>query len=102
MRTRLAQASALVHTSVASQRPLENICVQQNRRVTVLQQDFVCFSKIYHAPRRRNQSTFAAAVRAAQIFKNGNKDTNLPGGVQIDPFRTVGKEMKFLTKNIQQ
>ena len=102
MRTRLAQASALVHTSVASQRPLENICVQQNRRVTVLQQDFVCFSKIYHAPRRRNQSTFAAAVRVAQIFKNGNKDSNLPGGVQIDPFRTVGKEMKFLTKNIQR
>lgn len=102
MRSRLAQASALVQTSVVSQCPPENICLQQYRRITLHQQDFVCFSKLYHAPRRRSQSTFAAAVRVAQIFKNGSKDTNLPGGVQIDPFRTVAKEMKFLTKNIQQ
>ncbi|OCK81215.1 hexaprenyl pyrophosphate synthetase Coq1 [Lepidopterella palustris CBS 459.81] len=54
----------------------------------------------YHPSRRRNQSNWAAAMSAASgIFSNG-PDPNSPIGV--DPFRTVAKEMKFLTKNIRQ
>jgi hexaprenyl-diphosphate synthase len=63
----------------------------QNPKVTTL----------YHPSRRRNQSSWAAAVSAAQtIFNAPAPDPNAP--ISIDPFRTVAKEMKFLTGNIRQ
>ena len=57
---------------------------------------------------RRHQSAVAAAVRAAQTYLSGGVGSGndrasppLPGGVQVDPFRSVAKEMKFLTTNIR-
>lgn len=43
-------------------------------------------------------------MQAAQTFFDNGAKTNpiLPGGVKIDPFRTVAKEMKGLTSNIRQ
>jgi hexaprenyl-diphosphate synthase len=55
----------------------------------------------YHPSRRRNQSSWAAAVSAAQtIFNAPAPDPNSP--ISVDPFRAVAKELKFLTKNIRQ
>ena len=56
---------------------------------------------LYHPSRRREQSSWAAAVTAAQtIFNAPAPDPNAP--ISVDPFRTVAKEMKFLTGNIRQ
>ena len=53
--------------------------------------------------RRRSQSTWAQAVSAAQHVLNGGIKTDSSfAGVSVDPLRIVAKEMKFLTKNIQQ
>ncbi|KAL8973329.1 MAG: hypothetical protein Q9183_000022 [Haloplaca sp. 2 TL-2023] len=53
--------------------------------------------------RRRHQSTLAQAISAAEhVFSNGSQPKPSEHGVSVDPLRIVGKEMKFLTKNIQQ
>ena len=53
--------------------------------------------------RRRLQSTLAQAVSAAQhVFNGAPKPDARFAGVSVDPLRIVGKELKFLTKNIQQ
>ena len=51
---------------------------------------------------QRPQSTWSQAASTAQTILNGssNQDKRL-AGLAIDPLRIVGKEMKFLTKNIQ-
>ena len=53
--------------------------------------------------RRRHQSSWAQAVDTAQTILNGqtSQDQRL-AGIVVDPLRIVGKEMKFLTKNIRQ
>ena len=57
----------------------------------------------YPPARRRGQSTWAQAVSAAQHVLNGGIKTDSSfAGVSVDPLRIVAKEMKFLTKNIQQ
>ncbi|KAL8802485.1 MAG: hypothetical protein Q9182_003793 [Xanthomendoza sp. 2 TL-2023] len=57
----------------------------------------------YPPARRRDQSTWAQAVSAAQhVFNNAEKSSDAFPGISVDPLRIVGKEMKFLTKNIQQ
>lgn len=54
----------------------------------------------YHPTRRRDVSPFGAAVSAAQtLFKGLPK---APPGISVDPLRMVGKELKFLTKNLRQ
>jgi hexaprenyl-diphosphate synthase len=58
-------------------------------------------STLYHPSRRRTQSNWGAAVAAAQhVFNAPAPDPNAP--ISVDPFRTVAKEMKFLTSNIRQ
>lgn len=53
--------------------------------------------------RRRTQSTLAEAVSVARnILRNGRKQDDAFGAVTVDPLRVVGKELKFLRKNIQQ
>ncbi|MDI1485161.1 MAG: coq1 putative hexaprenyl diphosphate synthase [Ramalina farinacea] len=54
-------------------------------------------------PSRRQQSSWAQAVNTAQTILNGqsSQDQRL-AGIAVDPLRIVGKEMKFLTKNIRQ
>ncbi|KAL9635731.1 MAG: hypothetical protein Q9164_003276 [Protoblastenia rupestris] len=57
----------------------------------------------YHPTRRRSQSTWAQAVSTAQTILNGDlKSDSRLAGISVDPLRIVGKEMKFLTKNISQ
>ncbi|KAL9109650.1 MAG: hypothetical protein Q9227_005687 [Pyrenula ochraceoflavens] len=74
---------------------------------------FQCQVRLFHrrvsgavVPRavlRRQQSTFAAAVSAAQnVFSHALPGQKPPKDVTIDPLRTVGKELKFLNKNIRQ
>ncbi|KAL2866001.1 proteasome regulatory particle lid subunit RPN3 [Aspergillus lucknowensis] len=59
-----------------------------------------CQIRQYHPTRRKDVSPFGAAVSAAQtIFKGLPKG---PPGISVDPLRIVGKELKFLTKNIRQ
>ena len=54
------------------------------------------------ANQKRDQSTWAQAVSVAQdILRNGGKKDTILAGVSVDPLRVVGKEMKFLTKNIR-
>ena len=57
-------------------------------------------SRKYHPSKRRNVSPFGAAVSAAQTIFKGLPSA--PPGVSVDPLRIVGKELKFLTKNIRQ
>lgn len=53
--------------------------------------------------RQRHQSTLAQVVSAAQnAFNGGPQADPRLSGVSVDPLRIVGKELKFLTKNIQQ
>ncbi|CAF9907268.1 MAG: coq1 putative hexaprenyl diphosphate synthase [Alectoria fallacina] len=57
----------------------------------------------YPPARRRHQSTLAQAVSAAQhVFNGAPKTDPRLAGVSVDPLRIVGKELKFLTSNIQQ
>ncbi|KKK18927.1 hypothetical protein ARAM_007159 [Aspergillus rambellii] len=59
-----------------------------------------CQTRKYHPTRRKDVSPFGAAVSAAQtLFKGLPK---APPGISVDPLRMVGKELKFLTKNIRQ
>ncbi|KAF6241099.1 hypothetical protein HO173_000893 [Letharia columbiana] len=63
----------------------------------------LCSTTQYPPARRRHQSTLAQAVSAAQHVLNGTPKTDPRlAGVSVDPLRIVGKELKFLTKNIQQ
>ena len=60
-------------------------------------------AQLYHPARRRNQSTFAqAAAVAHNIIDNRPKTDPALAGLAIDPLRTVGKELKFLTRDIRQ
>ncbi|KAL5046411.1 hypothetical protein BDW71DRAFT_197597 [Aspergillus fruticulosus] len=61
---------------------------------------FKFHARKYHPSRRKDASPFGAAVSAAQtLFKGLPK---APPGISVDPLRIVGKELKFLTKNIRQ
>ena len=60
-------------------------------------------SNAQYPPARRRQSTLAQAVSIAQnVFNGAPKIDPRLGGISVDPLRIVGKELKFLTKNIQQ
>ena len=52
---------------------------------------------------KRHQSAWAAAVNAVQNTLSSNLPNNSSSNnVTIDPLKVVGKELKFLTKNIRQ
>lgn len=55
--------------------------------------------KEYHDSTRRSNAGVAAAVSAAKQMFNGPPPS---GPMGIDPLRSVAKEMKFMTGNIQQ
>ncbi|KAE8351481.1 isoprenoid synthase domain-containing protein [Aspergillus coremiiformis] len=57
-------------------------------------------TRAYHPTRRKSVSPFGAAVTAAQTLFQGLPKA--PPGISVDPLRIVGKELKFLTKNIRQ
>ncbi|BDD63307.1 hypothetical protein MAP00_008217 [Monascus purpureus] len=102
MRARAIAASGLILCSrtASSSSSSSSICWK------CLHDDF-CATRIhlqsrnYHPTRRKNGSPFSAAVSAAQaIFTKGLPKA--PPGISVDPLRIVGKELKFLTKNIRQ
>ena len=51
--------------------------------------------------RRRKQSTWAAAVSAVQNTFSEVLPSRASGDVTVDPLRLLGKELKFLNKNIR-
>ncbi|KAL6707797.1 coq1 putative hexaprenyl diphosphate synthase [Coniothyrium glycines] len=59
----------------------------------------ICVSTLHHQPRRRAQSSWAAAVNVAQNIMS-SPPPDAP--IKMDPFQTVAREMKFLTGNIRQ
>lgn len=96
MKVRTAPASGLVLSSRAA--PSTSICWQCLRND--LSNQIQLQSRKYHPSRRKDAPPFGAAVSAAQtIFKGLPK---APPGISVDPLRIVGKELKFLTKNIRQ
>lgn len=75
------------------------ICRQCLRNDFLLDQ-YQFQTRKYHPSRRKDASPFGAAVSAAQtLFKGLPK---APPGISVDPLRIVGKELKFLSKNIRQ
>ena len=53
--------------------------------------------------RVRHQSALAQAVSVARrVIGNGEQEDPRLAGVNVDPLRVVGKEMRFLTRNIRQ
>lgn len=101
MRVRTAPASGLVLSSRATTpATTPSICRQCLRNDLLYTQLQLQQSRKYHPTRRKDASPFGAAVSAAQtIFKGLPK---APPGISVDPLRIVGKELKFLTKNIRQ
>ena len=57
----------------------------------------------YPPARRRHQTTWTQAVSLAQtLLKSSSKAEEILAGAAVDPLRTVGKELKFLSRNIRQ
>ncbi|KAI9881222.1 MAG: coq1 putative hexaprenyl diphosphate synthase [Pleopsidium flavum] len=98
MKIRSSRASTLVNRSFSAFRSralLGTQCLHTPTFASSIPQN-----GYYHPTRRRQQSTWAAAVSVAQnLLNNGDRGSGM--GVSVDPLRIVGKEMKFLTKNIQ-
>ncbi|KAJ5198328.1 Terpenoid synthase [Penicillium cinerascens] len=95
MRARTLSATGLAITRTSS----TSVCTQCLRDDLLLSHLSIQ-SRKYHPTRRRDVSPFGAAVSAAQtIFKGMPK---APPGISVDPLRIVGKELKFLSKNIRQ
>ncbi|KAE8342929.1 hypothetical protein BDV24DRAFT_150195 [Aspergillus arachidicola] len=94
---RAVPASGLVLPSRVT--PATSICWQ------CLRNDLISIqinsqTRAYHPTRRKSASPFGAAVTAAQTLLKGLPKA--PPGISVDPLRIVGKELKFLTKNIRQ
>ncbi|KAI9374637.1 isoprenoid synthase domain-containing protein [Aspergillus egyptiacus] len=98
MKSRTVPARRLVLASPLTPQTA-SICWQCLRNDLILKQNQFQTRK-YHPTRRKNASPFGAAVSAAQtLFKGLPK---APAGISVDPLRIVGKELKFLSKNIRQ
>src|SRR3954469_18871297 len=96
MGARTVSASGLILSSRPTATSVCTQCLRDDLRLTQV----ALQSRKYHPTRRRDASPFGAAVSAAQtIFKGMPK---APAGISVDPLRIVGKELKFLTKNIRQ
>ncbi|KAL8693943.1 MAG: hypothetical protein Q9218_001301 [Villophora microphyllina] len=102
MRIRLEPARSLVNSSYSAN-PQHNVCLRCLQTQPGLSKTSLNTRTGYPPARRRDQSTWTQAVSAAEhIFNGGAKTDSAFAGVSMDPLRIVGKEMKFLTKNIQQ
>ncbi|KAI9928008.1 hypothetical protein AWENTII_012329 [Aspergillus wentii] len=98
MRARTLSTSGLMLASrtTPSSTPICYQCLRNDILAAQIQPQI----RKYHPSRRKDASPFGAAVSAAQtIFKGLPK---APPGISVDPLRMVGKELKFLTKNIRQ
>lgn len=98
MKSRQAAARAFSSSSVIQQR-----CPGCLRPLAPVNGRQRTFGTYYNPARRRGQSTWAQAVFAAQhiLGSESRADSRLEG-LSVDPLQVVGKEMRFLTQNIQQ
>jgi hexaprenyl-diphosphate synthase len=81
--------------------PTSNICADCLVR-RHLPAYFPPSSRLFSSARRR-QSAWGAAVAAVQnSISEVLPNQQAPGNITIDPLRIVGKELKFLNKNIRQ
>jgi hexaprenyl-diphosphate synthase len=99
MRSRAVRASSgLLLTHQATPTSICSQCLRDELLLTIAP---AIHSRKYHPSRRRDVSPLGAAVSAAQnLFTKGFPKP--PPGVSVDPLRIVGKELKFLTKNIRK
>ena len=100
----LPRAKAIAKSSITSSKRQSPIC-PKCLRVRPMNTWSVSslFSTHYPPARRRQQSTWAQAVSVAQsLMNNGVGAGAAAAGISIDPLHIVGKEMKFLTRNIRQ
>jgi hexaprenyl-diphosphate synthase len=88
----LLSSRAIPSTSICSQ------CLRDELLLTIVP----IHSRKYHPSRRRDVSPIGAAVAAAQNLFTKGFPPKAPAGVSVDPLRIVGKELKFLTKNIRK
>ncbi|KAI4151446.1 MAG: hypothetical protein L6R39_002044 [Caloplaca ligustica] len=102
MRSRLSSAGHPINSSYGSFLPY-NVCWECIGTRRNISRTSLARTYQYPPARRRNQSTWAQAVSVAQnVFSSATKTDPTFAGISVDPLRIVGKEMKFLTKNIQQ
>ncbi|KAI9837811.1 MAG: hypothetical protein M1819_006745 [Sarea resinae] len=100
MRFRLSRASLLANSCLSSSRAQLPVRLQPSQSVSSIR-SLPLAASYHHPARRRHQSSWAAAVSAAQNLINSAPDQTA-AGISTDPLRIVAKEMKFLTKNIRQ
>ncbi|KAF7185619.1 putative hexaprenyl pyrophosphate synthase, mitochondrial [Pseudocercospora fuligena] len=94
----IAPSRAFVGTFTAKPQSLRQCCPECFRPISY--RDFHNTKrKAYNDTPKREQSAVAAAVTAAKQIFNGPPPA---GPLGIDPLRSVAKEMKFMTGNIQQ
>ncbi|KAH4820192.1 hypothetical protein HBH70_132840 [Parastagonospora nodorum] len=93
----MTSPSARLATGIARQRNTYRLprCTSYS---ALLRNENPTAAAIWHAPRRRNQSSWAAAVNVAQNIMS-SPPPDAP--IKMDPFQTVAREMKFLTGNIR-
>lgn len=94
----MSSRSTRLATSFARQIPYSRLptCRYNNVRPRIENPSTL---RIWHTPRRRDQSSWAAAVNVAQNIMS-SPPPDAP--IKMDPFQTVAREMKFLTGNIRQ
>ena len=102
MRSCVSRGNAVVQSSDAL-RYYTSICPGCHRTYLPRSARALTRSKTYNPTQPRPQSTWAQAVSVAQnILSNGANASGPFAGVSVDPLRIVGKEMRFLTRNIRQ
>lgn len=100
-----------IRTTNFSEFPRRILCSTCYKTFQHLQSAHITPSRSRTYQKRRQSSWGAAVAAAAQNYINGHGENTadklpqspeLPGGIRIDPFKTVAKEMKSLKGNIQQ
>ena len=103
MKGHLLSGRALLNTSAAPPRYQRFLCPRYHHSTCARSSKILPPNQAPPLTRRRPHSTWAQAVSVAQnVLHNGQEQRGVLSGVSVDPFRLVGKEMKFLRRNIQQ
>lgn len=97
MSSSAARTNALIRRSTRC--PTYRIWCPECLKPLPLRPPHISQRRLYNHSTRRSQSAVAAAVSKAKEVFNAAPP---PGPMGIDPLRSVAKEMKFMTGNIQQ
>ena len=102
MNSRLLQKPVLAQRIIYHNSFSTYVCPQCLHKQQEKSQGTALLATRLHPARRRYQSTWAHAVSVARtVINNGRQAKGLLARVSVDPLRTVGKEMKFLNRNIR-